>query len=71
MCQDYELCMFLNFSDQQVHILTASVNKLSKILKWFDDNTTLIMERFDANNIGCIKVHNFLPQLYFYINMPL
>jgi len=41
MCQDYELWMFLNFSNNQIRIPTTSVKKLSKILKWVDDNTTL------------------------------
>jgi hypothetical protein len=49
---------FLNFlHHHQVLTLTASANKLSKILERVDEYTALIMEELDPDNLGYIEVH--------------
>jgi len=48
---------FLNFFHHQVLTLTASANKLSKILERVDEYTALIMEELDPDNLGYIEVH--------------
>jgi len=40
----------------QVLTLTASANKLSKILERVDEYTALIMEELDPDNLGYIEV---------------
>lgn len=48
----------LNFSCIfQVLTLTASANKLSKILERVDEYTALIMEELDPDQLGYIDVH--------------
>ena len=37
--------------------MTASANKLSKILERVDEYTALIMEELDPDNLGYIEVH--------------
>ena len=48
---------FLNSMHHQVLTLTASANKLSKILERVDEYTALIMEELDPDNLGYIEVH--------------
>ena len=47
----------LNSLHHQVLTLTASANKLSKILERVDEYTALIMEELDPDNLGYIEVH--------------
>lgn len=53
----YNNLNFLNFFHHQVLTLTASANKLSKILERVDEYTALIMEELDPDNLGYIEVH--------------
>jgi len=43
----------------QVLTLTASANKLSKILERVDEYTAMIMEELDPDNRGYIEVHRY------------
>jgi hypothetical protein len=41
----------------QILTLTASANKLTKILERVDEYTALIMEELDPNHLGYIEVY--------------